>query len=196
MTAIAWLPSASAAGTAKGEAHGCAGPPSTSQLKATGRLALNSIVGRRLRLSGGGAFVIVIVGGGARAATAPKASTRPAPTAVGPKAPTGRAVATSAARTWAAEAPGLACRTRAATAAACGAAAEVPKKRQTPRLGEPEEGVGAAVGRGQVGLGDRLLAGRRRRRRAGDRAEVVLDRAARGEPLGLRGVVVADGADG
>ncbi len=71
LTAMAWLPSASAAGTTKGEAQGCAAPPSTSQLKATGRLAPNSIAGRRLRLSGAGAFVIVIFGGSARAATAP-----------------------------------------------------------------------------------------------------------------------------
>ena len=45
VTAIPCLPSASAAGTLKGEAQGCAAAPSTSQLKATGRLALNSIAG-------------------------------------------------------------------------------------------------------------------------------------------------------
>lgn len=70
------------------------------------------------------------VGASATELTATKASGSPAPTAVGPKAPTGRPLASSAARIWAWPAPGLACRIRAAIAAACGAAAEVPQKRQ------------------------------------------------------------------
>ena len=50
LTAMPWVPSASAAGTANGEAQGCGAPPSIAQVKATGRLALNSIAGRRSRL--------------------------------------------------------------------------------------------------------------------------------------------------
>ena len=61
-----------------------------------------------------------------------------------------------------------------------------------------EEGVGGAVGGGEVRLGDDLLPDRRRRRGAGHRAEVVLDRTARGEELRFGAVVVADrgGGDG
>ena len=76
--------------------------------------------------------MIAIVGGKARADSAAVASTSPAPTAPGPKAPTGRAVAVRADRSWLAPAPGFAWRSSAATAAACGAAAEVPQKRHTP----------------------------------------------------------------
>ena len=70
LTATPWVPSAMP-GRPNGEAQGCGAPPSTWQVKATGRLALNSIAGRRLRLSGGGALVIVTTGGSARVATAP-----------------------------------------------------------------------------------------------------------------------------
>ena len=139
LTAMPWLPSASAAGTTKGEAQGCAGPPSTSQLKATGRLALNSIVGRRLRLERRRRLRDRDLrrqrqgGDGAVGIDQPGADRR---RAEGADRPRGRR---SAARTWAAEAPGLACRTSAATAAACGAAAEVPKKRQTPAWRTPKK---------------------------------------------------------
>src|SRR5215470_19722427 len=64
--------------------------------------------------------------GGVRAATA---SRRPAPTALGPNEPTARPDAACAAITWAGVRPGASWSWRAATAAACGAAAELPKKR-------------------------------------------------------------------
>ena len=71
LTAIACAPSASGAGTVNGEEHGCAAPPSTSQAKATGRFAVNSIVGMRMRPIAAGALVIAIAGGRATLSTAP-----------------------------------------------------------------------------------------------------------------------------
>src|SRR5262245_2396068 len=72
------------------------------------------------------------VGGGNRLAIAPSASRSPAPTALGSKGgePIGLAVLVCAESTSATVAEGFACNSRAATPAACGAAAEVPQKRQ------------------------------------------------------------------
>ena len=58
-----------------------------------------------------------------------------------------------------------------------------------------EEARHAAIGGDEIGLGDDLLAGRRRGRSVGNRAEVVLDRTARGVALRLGAVAVADRAD-
>ena len=62
--------------------------------------------------------------------TAPTASTRPAPTAHEPKLSNSVALPSKAARTFCGPAVGLASSISAATAAAWGAAAEVPQKRQ------------------------------------------------------------------
>jgi hypothetical protein len=65
-------------------------------------------------------------------ATAARASTSPEPTASGPNAPIGTAVVFCASLTCAGVRPGLPWSWSAATAAACGAAAEVPKNRNVP----------------------------------------------------------------
>ena len=68
-------------------------------------------------------------------------------------------VAASAARTSAGVGAGFGLRASAPRrAAAWGAAAEVPQKRQTPACDDGEEGRRAAIGRRDVGLGDRLPA--------------------------------------
>ena len=92
------------------------------------------MLGERLLLSGRGGLTIVITGGRATSSSILWASRRPAPTASGPKAPTGLAVAARPAPIWAGVSEGFAWRARAATAAACGAAAEVPQKRQIPAV--------------------------------------------------------------
>src|SRR4051812_19115581 len=66
------------------------------------------------------------------AVTAPRALTSPAPCAATPNAPTGVAVDFWASMICAALAPGAASFSSAATAAACGADSDVPKKRHTP----------------------------------------------------------------
>ena len=175
--------------------QGAAAPASSEQAKETGRLAVKPMLGERLLLIGRGGLTIVITGGRATSSSILWASRRPAPTASGPKAPTGLAVAARPAPIWAGVSEGFACRARAAIAAACGAAAEVPQKRKIPavlvgtkKVVRPQsvatafglEIVCSSGGAGAV---------------PADRAEVVRDRAARGVELGRADVAHPDRAE-
>ena len=131
-TAKPWTPSASGSRGVKGEVQGSGSRPSSEQAKETGRLALKPMLGERLLLSARGGLTIVIAGGRATSSIMLWASTSPAPTAFRPNSPTDRAVAARPAWIWAGVSVGFAWRARAAIAAACGAAAEVPQKRKTP----------------------------------------------------------------
>jgi hypothetical protein len=134
LTAKPCGPSARPVAGMKGDAQGLGGAPSREQEKPTGRLAEKEMLGLGLLSRAFGPASILTCGGRATRLTAPKASTNPAPTASGPKAPTGRALDPRAVRAWGTERVGLAWRISAATAAACGAAAEVPQKRLTPGI--------------------------------------------------------------
>ena len=131
-TAKPWSPSRSGSGGVKGEVQGAGSAASSEQANETGRLAAKPMLGRRLLLICFGGLTIVIAGGRAMSSSSRWASISPPPTALGPKGPTGLAVAAMPALIWAGVRVGLACRARAATAAACGAAAEVPQKRKIP----------------------------------------------------------------
>ena len=112
--------------------HGRGSVASIEQAKETGRLAVKPMLGERLLLIGRGGLTIVITGGRATSSIIRWASRSPAPTAAGPKAPTGLAVAASPASICDGDSEGFAWRARAAIAAACGPAAEVPQKRKIP----------------------------------------------------------------
>src|SRR3954471_21867771 len=73
--------------------------------------------------------------------SAPVASSSPAPTAWGSKLPTARALTLRFERTSSGTRAGFRSRSRAATAAACGAAAEVPQKRHLPAEGKAKKVV-------------------------------------------------------
>ena len=146
VTAMPWLPSRRGAGTLYGEAQGWEAPPSISTgegdravgaeldrrpaLAAERRRRLGDRDRRRQRQRRHGAEGVDQAGADRRWA---EAADRPG----------GRGQAP--ARTCAAEAPGFAWRISAATAAACGAAAEVPKKRQALACEDAEERGGTAV---------------------------------------------------
>ena len=133
-TANPCRPSPSGSSGVKGEVQGSGSPPSSEQAKETGRLAVKPMLGERFLLIAAGGLTIEIAGGRATSSSRLWASSSPAPTAFGPKEPTGLAVAASPSRSWAGVSEGFACRARAAIAAACGAAAEVPQKRKIPAV--------------------------------------------------------------
>jgi hypothetical protein len=113
----------------KGEVHGTRPPPSSEHENDTGRLAAKPMLGKRFLLIGFGGLTIVTAGGRAKSSSSRCASISPPPTALGPKEPTGLAVAAKPVAICAGLSVGFACRASAATAAAWGAAADVPQKR-------------------------------------------------------------------
>ena len=117
-------------GSASGELHGAAAAASTTHVNVADRLAAK-VTAPGLFVTPAGPLT-VRTGGSALSATAARASTRPSPTANGPKAPTAVAVSRCAAFTWSGVSAGFAESCRAPTAAACGAAAEVPKNLNVP----------------------------------------------------------------
>jgi hypothetical protein len=169
-------PSASAAGPTNGEAQDWAAPPSIRQEKATGRLALNSIVGRRSRrgclgdrdhrrqgqnrerrpgIDQAGAD-----GSGAEGADRPRRRRQRGPQQ---SRRDGGIRLTQQGRH------------RGGMGSGGRGAAETPGP--FAALEGSEEGGDAAIGRREIGLGDCLRRDRRRRGFALDRAEVVGDRA-------------------
>ena len=132
LTVMVCSPSSSGVAGTNGEEHGVGTASSTEQKKVTGRLATKATRGLGLELRSAGDSVISTSGGRATRPTASRASTRPAPTTSGPRLPIGLALAARAVRIWATVIAGFASRISAATAAAWGAAAEVPQNRLIP----------------------------------------------------------------
>ena len=128
ITAKPWDPSAKGCAGVKGEAQGKGALPSSSQRKLTGRFAEKVKLGRELRSTAFGPESIVTRGGSATSSISECASSRPPPTVPSPSAPTRLAVARIPSSSWDGVSEGFACSASAATAAACGAAAEVPQK--------------------------------------------------------------------